>query len=78
MSAPKTNLEKQSKRHWAPLLGIALAVFFGVGVIFYWLGEEVATSDPQEPTESESDAGAIDPTQPAAGAEPQTPVPADQ
>lgn len=74
MSAPQTNLDKQRKRHWAPLLGMALAVLFGVGVIFYWLGEEVATSDPPEPVESESDTGAIDSTLPAGGAEPETPV----
>ncbi|MBJ2149802.1 hypothetical protein [Paracoccus sp. IB05] len=49
MSAPQTNLEKQTRRHWAPLLGIALAALFGVGIIVYWLGEEVSDADPQPP-----------------------------
>lgn len=49
MSAPQTNLEKQKRRHWAPLLGMALVTLFGVGIILYWLGEEVAESDPQSP-----------------------------
>lgn len=46
MSAPKTNIEKQQRRHWAPLLGMGLVALFGVGLIIYWLGEEVADSDP--------------------------------
>lgn len=46
MSAPQTNLDKQRRRHWAPLLGILLVVLFGVMMIVYWIGEEVAESDP--------------------------------
>lgn len=49
MSAPNTNLDKQRKRHWAPLLGIAAATLFGVIIIVYWIGEEVVESDPQPP-----------------------------
>lgn len=57
MSAPRTNLEKQRRRHWAPLLGIALAALFGVAVIVYWLTEEAANSDPQPP--AGNDAGTV-------------------
>jgi hypothetical protein len=42
MSAPKTNLEKQKRRHWAPLLGMALVALFGVALIVYWQVEEAA------------------------------------
>lgn len=58
MSAPQINLEKQTRRHWAPLLGIALAVLFGVGILVYWLGEEVSEADPQSP--AGLDAGTVD------------------
>lgn len=51
MSAPQTNIEKQKKRHWAPLIGMALAALFGVLLILYWIGEEVAGSDPERPAE---------------------------
>ena len=27
-----------------PLIGIALVVIFGIGIIVYWTGEEVATA----------------------------------
>lgn len=29
MSSPKTNIEKQTKRHRGPLIGVGLAVLFG-------------------------------------------------
>lgn len=32
MSAPQTNIEKQERRHAAPIWGIILAVIFGVFV----------------------------------------------
>jgi hypothetical protein len=44
MSAPRTNIEKQKRRHWAPLAGMALVVLFGVGLILYWIFEEAATA----------------------------------
>lgn len=37
MSAPETNVEKQKKRHRAPLVGIALAVAAGVIFMAIWL-----------------------------------------
>lgn len=42
MSAPRTNLETEKRRHIAPLIGMALAVIFGVGLIVYWQFEEAA------------------------------------
>jgi hypothetical protein len=41
MSAPKTNLEKQRRRHAVPLIGMALAVAFGVLVIVLLLFRQV-------------------------------------
>lgn len=49
MSAPQTDPEKQARRHWAPLIGMALAALFGVLLISWWIGEEVAISDPPAP-----------------------------
>lgn len=49
MSAPNTNLDKQRKRHWGPLLGIVAATLFGVLLIVYWIGEEVVEADPEPP-----------------------------
>ncbi len=42
MSAPNTNVEKQKKNHVGPLVGIAAAVIFGVGIIFYWYAADVS------------------------------------
>ncbi len=68
MSAPRTNLEKQRRRHWGPLLGTALVTLFAVGAIVYWLAEEAANSDPQPP--AGTDAGTVE--EPA-----QSTIPAD-
>lgn len=72
MSAPKTNIETQKRRHWVPLLGMAAAALFGVLLIFHWIGDEAATSDPQAPPGSE-----ISPAAPGAPAERVTPPAAD-
>lgn len=42
MSAPRTNIETQKRRHIGPLIGMALVVLFGVGLILYWQFEEAA------------------------------------
>jgi len=49
MSAPQTDPEKQRRRHWVPLAGMALAALFGVLLITWWIGEEAAQSDPPAP-----------------------------
>lgn len=42
MSAPRTNLETEKRRHRGPLIGMAVVVIFGVGLILYWLFQESA------------------------------------
>ena len=37
MSPPDTNLEKQRRRHWGPLLGIGLVALFGIALILFWI-----------------------------------------
>lgn len=32
MSAPDTNIEKQTKRHWPAIFGIVIALFLGVAI----------------------------------------------
>ncbi|WP_127107690.1 hypothetical protein [Pararhodobacter zhoushanensis] len=46
MSAPDTNPKKQACRHVGPLIGMAVAVLVGVLLIFFWIFEETAESDP--------------------------------
>ena len=41
MSPPDTNLKKQESRHKWPLIGMAIVVIFGIGIIVFWTGEEV-------------------------------------
>lgn len=62
MSAPRTNIETEKRRHAGPLIGMGLAVIFGVGLIVYWQFEEVATS-PTAESASPVETGA----EPAAG-----------
>lgn len=45
MSAPKTNVETQKRRHIGPLIGMALVVILGVGIILWWQLEEAAQGD---------------------------------
>lgn len=64
MSAPKTNLEKQKKRHWGPLTGI-VAVLLVVGVLFLAFLYYTMDADPADPpgaeTEVAPEAPMIDP-----------------
>lgn len=69
MSAPQTNIEKQKRWHRGPLIGMALAVIFGVGLIFFWMIEESANG---------ANPGANDDAQPVVAPEttlPETNVP---
>jgi hypothetical protein len=70
MSAPKTNLEKQKRRHWGPLVGIALALTVAT-LLFLWLVGNIADTDTPEPVPQPAveDAGGL----PATG-EPATPM----
>lgn len=59
MSAPQTNIEKQKRRHWAPLVGSALVAVFGVLMIIWWMTEEaVEAPETSAPAEATSDIGA--------------------
>lgn len=48
MSNPDPNLPpdlaRERRRHIGPLLGMALVVLFGVGMILWWLAEDTATA----------------------------------
>ncbi len=57
MSAPRTNIEKQKRRHIGPLIGMAVVVVFAVGLILYWQFEEAARGDAPG-VEDPSDPGA--------------------
>jgi hypothetical protein len=63
MSAPRTNLETEKRRHKGPLIGMALVVIFGVGLIVYWQFEEAAqgnspTPDAVQPAQTGTDPAA--------------------
>ncbi|GLS86047.1 hypothetical protein GCM10010873_10210 [Cypionkella aquatica] len=78
MSAPNTNIDKQARRHRGPLIGMALAVIFGVAVILYWLFEESAQSDPPAPQDQiEQQSGTTPDTQAPVTAAPVTPAPGE-
>ncbi|MFG6660890.1 hypothetical protein [Sulfitobacter sp. 915] len=50
MTPPDANLKKQERRHIGPLIGMAVVVIFGIGIIIYWMGEEVATAPEDDGT----------------------------
>ena len=50
MAAPHTDIEKQKRWHRGPLIGMALVVIFGVGLITYWLIDESANRVEPDPT----------------------------
>ena len=37
MSAPRTNIEKQEKRHAGPLIGIAACIVFAIIIVFAYI-----------------------------------------
>lgn len=45
MSAPRTNVERQTRNHRAPLIGMGIVVAVGVLAITYWIFEEAATTE---------------------------------
>lgn len=42
MSAPRTNIETQKRRHRGPLIGMAVVVLFALALIAYWLLDEAS------------------------------------
>lgn len=60
MSAPDTNIDKQKRRHWAPLVGVALVAVFGIAMIAWWALEQSAQApgpDTAPPAEATGDIG---------------------
>lgn len=75
MSAPKTNLQKQKRRHWGPLLGIAIVLIAATILILWLLGHLADTDTPETapvPAVEEEEGGlpaggqAVTPTSPDA------------
>ncbi|MDR7125053.1 hypothetical protein [Pseudotabrizicola sp. 4114] len=55
MSAPQTNIEKQKRRHRGPLIGMIVVVLaVGLGYL-WWVGYEVAESDPAQGSQTQID-----------------------
>jgi len=52
MSAPRTNIDKQKRRHRGPLIGMALVVVLVIAGFSYWLVDEAA--DGQSPVDTQS------------------------
>ena len=65
MSAPQTDIEKQKRWHRGPLIGMALVVIFGVGLIFFWMLEESANgATPVAAEDMQPQNPPLDPTPP--------------
>ncbi len=55
MSAPRTNIETEKRRHRGPLIGMALVVVFGLALLTWWLMEQVGNAEnPGTPTTGET------------------------
>ncbi|WP_323766140.1 hypothetical protein [Marinovum sp.] len=67
MSSPDTNLNKQKRRHRGPLIGMAIAAVFGIGLILFWIGEVFVTAPgpDEEPVQDASEQ--VSPTELEAG-----------
>lgn len=66
MSSPDTNVEKQKQRHRGPLVGMAIAAIFGIGLILLWVFGVFATAP-------ETDDAAVD----GAGAQSEEVIPVE-
>lgn len=65
MSAPNTNIEKQTRRHRGPLIGMTLVVIFAVGIIFFWLARDTANAPGPEGADVQIDGRTGQPTTPS-------------
>jgi len=54
MSAERTNIDKQARRHWGPLAGIALVIAFVVALVLYVMAgdPDAAITDQASPVAS--------------------------
>lgn len=48
MSAPKTNLDTQKRRHIGPLIGIVLSLVFVGGLILWWQYQATAENQARQ------------------------------
>ncbi|ADO41847.1 hypothetical protein [Ketogulonicigenium vulgare] len=46
MSAPDTNVKKQSRRHWPAITAITLALVFAFGLVIWWVVRESVDPEP--------------------------------
>jgi hypothetical protein len=65
MSAPRTNLETQGRRHRGPIIGIIAAMVFALGLLFLLMTETAENGTPADNGEAEIDGRTGDPTTPA-------------
>ncbi|RDW12816.1 hypothetical protein [Paracoccus thiocyanatus] len=64
MSAPRTDLDKQRRRHIGPIIGIIAVVLIALAGFLWWFDDE--TSDPEMPGEVPGPVGEVpEPTAPA-------------
>ncbi len=69
MSAPRTNVTTQGRRHRGPLIGMAAVVLLVMGMFGYWMYDEASNGQPQTttsmpdgPPASEGDGAAVETT----------------
>tara|TARA_R110001606_G_scaffold198784_1_gene346385 strand:- start:164 stop:439 length:276 start_codon:yes stop_codon:yes gene_type:complete len=72
MSAPQTDIEKQERRHWGPLAGIALGILVVAALFIGWM--VWITANGQEPREATPEGGVIGNEQPLDQAQDLNPV----
>lgn len=70
MSASKTNLDKQKRRHFGPLIGITLALLVAGGLLFGYMVYTADTEDAAPATQIQTD----DPSTLPAQSTPATPL----
>lgn len=76
MSAPRTNLEKQKRRHLVPIIGIIAVVLVVIAAFLWWFDDE--TSNPEIPGQVPGPVDEITEPAPAGTAPPETaPPPAE-
>lgn len=52
MSAPRTDIEKQARRHRGPLIGMVIVVLFGLALMVFWWGGLASKTDPRAPNDA--------------------------
>jgi hypothetical protein len=67
MSPPDTNIEKQKRRHWAPLWGIGLALVFALGLFVWWITYVVDEGNEPEGADVQIDGATGEPVNESSG-----------